>query len=132
MAKNIGMSTGIKVTILGEEYGLSLTMLGMDYLDEQYGASGAAMQSFVEMGKKFQTGDIDKESRAVLCHWILASLIHNQFDRDGKKVREIPTVFQIQASLSVGELLGMAQMVLASYQLSFPKPELSEGSDHPL
>ena len=127
MTKNIGMNTGVSVTILGEEYGLSLTMLGMDYLDEQYGASGAAMEQFVEMGKKFQSGAIDKESREILCHWVRASLIHNQFDREGKKIRDIPTVFEIQASLSVGELLGMARLVLASYQLSFPKPAENEG-----
>jgi hypothetical protein len=129
MAKNVSMNTGVPVSILGEDYNLSLTMLGMDYLDEQYGVAGAAMQSFVEMGKKFKEGSVDKESRDVLCNWVRASLIHNQFDRNGNKVREIPTVFQIHASLSVGELLGMAKLVLASYQVSFPVPKEGDEID---
>jgi hypothetical protein len=83
------------------------------------------MKKFQEMGRKFQAGgsDIDKESRDVLCHWVRASLIHNQFDASGVVVREIPTVFQIQSGLSIGQLMGMAQLVLASYQASFPAPK---------
>jgi hypothetical protein len=128
MAKNIGKVAGITVKISGEEYRLSLTMLGLDYLDEIYGA-GEAMKKFQEMGQQFQAGNVDKEGRDILCHWVRASLIHNQFDETGKKVREIPTEFQIRSALSVGELMGMAQMVLASYRTSFPDPKEGEPVD---
>lgn len=130
MAKNIGKHVGQPVVIAGQEYRLSLTMLGLDYLDEKYGA-GEAMKKFQEMGQNFQLGNIDKESRAVLLDWVRASLIHNQFDEQGVKVRDIPTEFQIQSSVSVGELLAMGAKVMESYRASFPAPK-QDGDIDPL
>lgn len=130
MAKNIGKHVGQPVVIAGQEYRLSLTMLGLDYLDEKYGA-GEAMKKFQEMGQKLQSGNIDKEARAVLLDWVRASLIHNQFDEQGVKVRDIPTEFQIQSSVSVGELLALGAKVMESYRASFPTPR-EEGNTDPL
>lgn len=129
MTKNIKSNlvpVGVPVMIAGQEYRLSLTMLGLDYLDEKFGA-GEAMKKFQEMGQKLQTGDIDRESRDVMVEWIYASLVHNQFDNQGVKVREIPSVFQIRSSLAVGEILSMSAAVLASYRTSFPAPKEDAG-----
>jgi len=130
MAKNIGKHVGQPVMIAGQEYRLSLTMLGLDYLDEKYGA-GEAMKKFQEMGQKLQSGNIDKEARSVLLDWVRASLIHNQFDEQGVKVRDIPTEFQIQSSVSVGELLALGAKVMESYRASFPAPKQEGDIDPP-
>jgi hypothetical protein len=119
--ESIKINAGVPVEILGQKYYLAITMLGLDYLEEEYGSMAEAMKAFQKMGESFKASNIDKEARETLSKWVLAALIHNQFDNQGNKIKEIPSLFELKSGLKLGEFLSLAPVVLQSYQVSFPE-----------
>ena len=121
-AANIRNYAGTPVEIMGQKYNLLLTMLGNDYLEEQYGSPTAALTKYNDMVLRIQEVGMDKECRETLLHFIYASIIHNQFDNVGNIIREIPSVFELKSTLGQADLFNLLKSMTTVQSASFPDP----------
>ena len=122
-ATNVRNYAGIPVEIIGQKYNLLLTMLGNDYLEDQFGSPTAALTKYNDMITQINKTGMDKDCRDILIHFIYASIIHNQFDNQGNIIREIPGFFEIKSTLGQNDLLKLLQSMTAAQNASFPDPK---------
>jgi len=121
--ENVRNYAGVPVVIMGQKYNMLLTMVGSDYLEEQFGSPTKALTAYNDMIKHMQKNGVDKESREVLIHFVYASIIHNQYDKIGNIIREIPTPFEIKSTLMQNDLLQLLKSITLAQNASFPDPQ---------
>jgi hypothetical protein len=125
--KNVRVYAGSPVTILDQDYNMRVTMLGNDYLDDVFGSPDVALAKYNEVLGAMRDGKFGKECRELLCHFIHAAIIHNAYDRDGNKIREIPTAFELRSSLTEGEMMRI--FIVFGGALKASLPEQTEKKD---